>query len=209
MKLPAEKFDLVSIDYYGAGAQQLKKYKGYVAILSMVERLTGLGMFIPVKSRKVQEAIDIVKENYCGVFGFPKHIHSDNEASFGSGAFVDFCKKHETALSTPGVYHHPQNGQVERAHRWLNEQLQIHFLAGETNWVELCPLLAFQFNANYNATVHESPYYLAFGREASVVQDLEREAVKSIIDPVVMGTRDKRLYSEQKERELMKWKSVA
>ena len=54
---PSEKFELVSIDYYGAGARQLKKYKGYVAILSIVERLTGFGMFLPVNSRRAQEAI--------------------------------------------------------------------------------------------------------------------------------------------------------
>lgn len=67
-----------------------------------------------VQTHSSEELITLLY-NVFAVFGLPQTLVTDNERSFVSELFKEFCTKYNIALLHSPEYHAPSNGQAERA----------------------------------------------------------------------------------------------
>lgn len=112
--VPASKFDLISLDFFGGLA--LPTYKGYSCILSCVEMVTGFVQFYLMKNKQVTTIRNTLREKWFAVFGAPKEVHSDNEPCLIAQGLKDFYAVHGVTSTTSSIYRPSKNGQVERVY---------------------------------------------------------------------------------------------
>jgi hypothetical protein len=89
--------------------------KQHDSIMVVVDKLTKVSHFIPVKS--MQKEIDIVEIYMCDVsklHGVPKKIVSDRYSKFTSNYWKGLFKGFGTSLNLNTSYHPDTDGQTER-----------------------------------------------------------------------------------------------
>ena len=170
--VPKLPFEMIQLDIFGQGA--LKPRQGYVAVLTVVDRLTGFIKLVPIKDKTTKTIVEALNKNWFTTFGFPNWLHADNDKAFTSHDFKEMCTSHGIGFSSCGSYDHRQNGHAERINAYLYQQLKI--LTDEDNlvahsWVSALPWIAGSYNMNYVRAVDNMPYYLVFGRLPKTAMD--------------------------------------
>jgi transposase InsO family protein len=104
--------------------------------------------------------------------GCPSRILTDKGTQFTSGLFKRLCERyHITKVQTSSL--HPQtNGKVERFNRYLVNTLSILSNKNQLNWDEMVDYCLFAYRTTINATIEETPFFLLYGRDAVLPQDL-------------------------------------
>lgn len=116
-------------------------------------------------------------------YGKPRLIRSDHGSVFVSRAIAALYEHFGITMKAGTAYHHQTVGLVERWHSCLKHLIMAHCKAtGATNWTEFLPLLELSFNAAVNTSTGYSPFFVVFGREAVLPEDLARELPKEVSD---------------------------
>eukprot|EP00924_Labyrinthula_sp_SR-Ha-C_P003590 augustus_masked-scaffold_53-processed-gene-1.37-mRNA-1 protein AED:1.00 eAED:1.00 QI:0/-1/0/0/-1/1/1/0/1374 len=145
--------EIVSLDIYGTGS--LKKLRGFSGILSVSCNFTGFTLFFPLKSRYATELMNVFEKEWCLRYGYPLIVHADNE--FRAEVIFDWMRRYNVEQSFTGIYAPWQNGIVERAHRFLSDQLKVFRDTGNEDWVELLPYISYKLNIGRKMNNRLSP----------------------------------------------------
>jgi len=152
------KFRMISVDFWGFGA--LPKVDDYQGVLSIVDRVSNLTRFLPMKGKTAKEAFKTILMEWITIYGFPESIHADNEFS---NELQDLWTDYFGINSTFTAFYAPfQNGQVERIHRFLAEHIRLsdkHI----TEWPGMIKIIAAKYNAGWCSSINESPFFVAYG----------------------------------------------
>ena len=76
--IPNKRFAMISIDIFGC--QPLPCYEGYLAILTIVERITSFVLFIPVKTKSGSTIWNVLSQGWFSIFGKPKQDGQNGQA---------------------------------------------------------------------------------------------------------------------------------
>ena len=104
--------------------------------------------------------------------GCPTKLLTDLGTQFTSNLFKSVCEMLGIELLHSSAYHHQCNGKVERFNRFLVNTLGTVVNASMKNWDLLLDNVLFVYRINYNRTLDDSPFYLLYGRDIVMPQDL-------------------------------------
>ena len=74
---------------------------------------------------------------------------------------------------TKTTRYRPQGNSVsERMHSTLNAVVSMYRNIAQNNWAEVLPFIHLAHNTSFSSTMHETPFFLMFGRQARLLIDI-------------------------------------
>jgi hypothetical protein len=156
----------------------------------------------------VSVADAFVKHGVCR-YGVPDYFQSDRGTPFISELAQAVYKKLGIKRGHTTAYHPQANGATERFNRTLKNTLRIWCNEQQDDWDELLPFALFAYNTSYHSIMKETPFYLQFGREATLPLDvaLNRNPDSYIDQDTFAQELSSKLYhAHERVREI--WKQV-
>jgi transposase InsO family protein len=141
--------------------------KGYDSIGVIVDRLTKVAHFIPVKvTYKGSQLEELYMARIVCLHGVPKKIIFDRGSQFSLRFWKSFHENMDTKLSFSSAYHPQTDGQTERTNQVLEDMLRACALKHGDNWDKSLPYAEFSCNNSYQASLKMSPFEGLYGRKA-------------------------------------------
>jgi transposase InsO family protein len=157
------KWESVSLDFVTA----LPRVRGgFDSILVVVDRLTKVAHFIPVRSKST--AVDIARVFVREIFrlhGMPKTLVSDRDVKFTSHLWGAFFEAVGTSLKMSTTFHPKTDGQTERVNQVMEDMLRMYCLDEPTKWYEYLPLVEFVYNNTHHSSLGMTPFSALYGQE--------------------------------------------
>jgi hypothetical protein len=140
--------------------------KGYDAIWVIVDRLTKVAHFIPVKTTyKGSQLAELYMARIVCLHEVPKKIVSDRGSQFTSRFWRSFYENMNTKLNFSTAYHPQTDGQTERINQVLEDMLGACALKHGGSWDKSLPYAEFSYNNCYQASLKMSPFEALYGRK--------------------------------------------
>ncbi len=119
---PKRRWGTISMDF----VMPLPKSKGYTGILVVVDRLTKMAHFLPI--RKDITAMETVKELMKHIFklhGLPDKIISDRGSQFAAQVIQEMYKRLDIKTALSMAYHPQTDGQTERVNQDMETYIRL------------------------------------------------------------------------------------
>ena len=163
LKIPEWKWEEIGMDFI-VGLPKTKE--GYDSIWVIVDRLTKVAHFIPVKTTYTGDRLaELYMSRIVSLHGVPKKIVSDRGSQFTSRFWGSFHEAMGTHLNFSTAYHPQTDGQTERVNQILEDMLRACVLDHGPKWVSCLPLAEFSYNNSYQASLQMSPFEALYGRK--------------------------------------------
>jgi transposase InsO family protein len=163
LKVPEWKWEEIGMDFI-TGLPRTSK--GYDSIWVIVDRLTKVAHFIPVKTTyKGAQLAELYMARIVCLHGVPKKIISDSGSQFTSIFWKSFHENMNTKLSFSSAYHLQTDGQTERTNQVLQDTLRACALQHGGSWGKILPYVEFSYNNSYQASLKMSPFEALYGRK--------------------------------------------
>jgi transposase InsO family protein len=163
LKVPEWKWEEIGMDFI-TGLPRTSK--GYDSIWVIVDRLTKVAHFIPVKTTyKGAQLAELYMARIVCLHGVPKKIISDRGSQFTSIFWKSFHENMNTKLSFSSAYHPQTDGQTERTNQVLQDTLRACALQHGGSWGKILPYVEFSYNNSYQASLKMSPFEALYGRK--------------------------------------------
>jgi transposase InsO family protein len=139
--------------------------KGYDSIWVIVDRLTKIAHFLPVR---VKYTMAMYAELYIAcilsLHGIPKTIVLDRGPQFVAKFWEALHKSLGTKLLHSSAYHPQTSGQTERVNQILEDMLQACAFDFPHKWDDCLPLAEFSYNNSYQESIKVAPFEALYGR---------------------------------------------
>jgi hypothetical protein len=196
-----------------------KTQKGHDFIWVIVDRLTKVAHFLPVRTTYGGEKLaKLYIENIVKLHGVPSRIVSDRGTQFTSRFWKSLHKSMGTKLDFSSAYHPQTDGQTERVNQILEDMLRAFVLTYDKNWEQSLSYAEFSYNNGYQASLGMSPFEALYrwkcrtplmwskvGERALVGPALIKEAeerVAEIREKLKAAQSRQKSYADKKRREV-------
>ena len=137
---------------------------GHDAIWVIVDRLTKVAHFIPIKETyRVAKLSELYIDNILRLHGAPKSIVSDRGPQFTARFWQSLHESIGTTLKYSSAYHPQTDGQTERVNQILEDLLRACVLTYGTDWEKSLSYAEFTYNNNFQASLKMSPFEALYG----------------------------------------------
>jgi hypothetical protein len=140
--------------------------KGNDSIWVIIDRLTKVAHFIPVKTTVGGATLArIYLKEIVRLHGIPRKIVSDRGTQFTSKFWTSLEKAMGTKLDFSTAYHPQTDGQTERVNKVLEDLLRACVLTFDRSWESSLPYAEFSYNNSHQASFKMSPFEALYGRK--------------------------------------------
>ena len=147
LKIPEWKWDNVEMDFITGFP---KSRKGNDAIFVVIDRLSKVAHFLPVKEIiSASQLTELYTAKIISLHGVPLEISPDRGSIFTSRFWASFQKAMGTNLLFSTAYHPQTSGQVERVNQILEDMLRACVISFGMKWEEFLPFPEFSYNNSY------------------------------------------------------------
>ncbi|WVZ57427.1 hypothetical protein U9M48_007813, partial [Paspalum notatum var. saurae] len=147
LKIPEWKWEEVGMDFI-TGLPRTQA--GYDSIWVIVDRLTKVAHFIPVKTTYSGARLaELYISRIVCLHGVPKKIVSDRGTQFTSHFWQRLHESMDTKLNFSSAYHPQTDGQTERTNQILEDMLRACALRYGSSWDKSLPYAEFSYNNGY------------------------------------------------------------
>jgi transposase InsO family protein len=123
---------------------------GYDSIWVIVDRLTKVVHFIPIKiTYSGVKLAELYMLRIVYLHGVPKKIMSDRGSQFTSKFWEKLHESMNTRLNFSTAYHLQTDGQTERINQILDDMLRACALKCGKSWDKSLPYIEFSYNNSY------------------------------------------------------------
>lgn len=155
-------------------------------VLVMTDVFTKYTQAVVTSNQLASTVAKVLVRDWIQRFGVPEKIHSDRGRDFEGKVVAELCasygiKKTRTTPSNPRG-----NGQCERYNRSMHDLLRTLSLEQKKRWHQHLPEVVQAYNTTPHCTTGFSPYFLLFGREATLPIDVRLGRAS----PVAVGEVD-------------------
>jgi hypothetical protein len=162
LPIPTWKWEDISMDFI-VGLPRTAK--GYDAIWVIIDRLTKIAHFLPVKVKyPVITYAELYIARILSLHGVPKTIVSDRGPQFVSKFWEELHRSLGTKLLHSSAYHPQTSEQTERVNQILEDMLRACKLDFSQKWDECLPLAEFSYNNSYQESIKMAPFEALYGR---------------------------------------------
>ena len=151
--------------------------EGYKYILTCVDVFTRWVIAIPLRTRKAQDVGDAIHQNILCRYGRVKKIITDEGKEFINASLEFIYRLWSIAPILTGGYRSQAN-PVERWHRTLHPAMTSLSTKFGADWNRYLQAVVFNTNVSICESTGFAPYYLRFGQEPSLPQDVPLGNVK-------------------------------
>ncbi|KAK1647671.1 hypothetical protein QYE76_065476, partial [Lolium multiflorum] len=163
LQIPEWKWDSVGMDFI-TGLP--KSSKGNDSIWVVVDRLTKVAHFIPVKTTyQGPKLAELYISRIVALHGTPKSIVSDRGSQFTSRFWQKVHEGLGTRLNFITAYHPQTDGQTERVNQILEDMLRACVLEYGSKREDCLPYAEFSYNNSYQASLQMAPFEALYGRK--------------------------------------------
>ncbi len=140
--------------------------RGNDSIWVIVDRLTKVAHFIPVKAKfRGDKYAELYIQHILILHGVPSRIVSDRGPQFTSYFWKSLHNALGTTLDFSTAYHPQTDGQTERVNQVLEDLLRACALTYGKDWERSLPFAEFSYNNSYQASLQASPFEALYGRK--------------------------------------------
>nr|CAH65910.1 OSIGBa0102O13.1 [Oryza sativa] len=217
LKIPEWKWEEIGMDFI-TGLP--KTSAGHDSIWVVVDRLTKVAHFIPVKTTYTGHKLaELYMARVVCLHGVPKKIVSDRGSQFTSKFWQKLQSELGTRLNFSTAYHPQTDGQTERVNQILEDMLRACVLDFGGSWDKNLPYAEFSYNNSYQASLQMSPNEALYGRKCRTPllwdqtgerqvfgTDILREAeekVKIIQERLRVAQSRQKSYADNRRRDLV------
>jgi hypothetical protein len=162
LKIPEWKWEEIGMDFI-VGLPRTQG--GYNSIWVIVDRLTKVAHFIPVKTTYSGDKLaELYMSRIVCLHGVPKKIVSDRGSQFTSKFWKKLHESMDTKLNFSSACHPETDGQTERTNQILEDMLRACALKYRKSWAKSLPYTEFSYNNSYQASIKMAPYEVLYGR---------------------------------------------
>ncbi|GJS07228.1 putative reverse transcriptase domain-containing protein [Tanacetum coccineum] len=162
-EIPVWKCERITMDFV---SRLPRTPSGYDTIWVILDRLTKLAHFLPMKKTDSMEKLTglYLKEIVCR-HGVPVSIILDRDNHFTSNFWRSLKEALGTNLDISIAYHPQTDGQSERTIQTLEDMLRACVIDFRSSWDRHLPLVEFSYNNSYHASIKVAPYEALYGRK--------------------------------------------
>jgi hypothetical protein len=216
LPIPDWKWDKVGMDFI-MGLPRIKS--GYDSIWVVVDHLTKVAHFIPVKTTYTSVKLAKIYMSWivC-LHGVIKSIVSDRGTQFTSHFWRQLHESLGTRLEFSTAFHPQTDGQTERVNQILEDMLRACALDYGSSWDENLPYAEFSYNNSFQSSIKMSLFEVLYGRKCrtpllwdgvgerqlfgpDLIKDAE-EKVKLIHDRLKIAQSRQKSYTDSKCKEV-------
>ena len=162
-------FELLTMDILGP----LKISKnGFKYILVCVDHFTSWVEAAPMKTMTAKEVVEVFFKIMISRHSCPEKVLTDQGRQLVGNVLNDLCQLFNIEKLETTAYHQQANGKAEKFIKFLTDSLAIPLKKDQSNWDDLIDNVLFTYRVSLNRTLRESPFYLIYGRDPSLPQDL-------------------------------------
>ncbi|KAK3129330.1 hypothetical protein QOZ80_6BG0477810 [Eleusine coracana subsp. coracana] len=216
LKIPEWKWEQVGMDFI-VGLPRTQS--GYDSIWVIVDRLTKVAHFIPVKTTySGAKLAELYMSRIVCLHGVPMKIVSDRGSLFTSRFWEKVHESLGTKLNFSSVYHPQTDGQTERTNQILEDMLRACALKYGKSWDKSLPYAEFSYNNSYQASIEMAPFEFLYGRKcrtplfwnetgenqvfgSKILQEAERQ-VKIVRENLKVAQSRQKSYADHRQRDL-------
>jgi hypothetical protein len=216
LKVPDWKWDQITMDFI-TGLPRTKS--GYDSIWVVVDRLTKVSHFIPVKTTYTSVKLaDIYMKRIVCLHGVSRSIVSDRGTHFTSHFWKQLHENLGTRLEFSTTFHPQTDGQTERVNQVLEDMLRACALEYGSSWDDNLPYAEFSYNNSYQASIEMAPFEALYGKKCTtpllwsgvgehsffgpdIIQEAE-EKVRLIKDRLKIAQSRQKSYADNKHRDV-------
>jgi transposase InsO family protein len=163
MQIPKWKWEEVGMDFI---VRLPRTQKGYDSIWVIVDRLTKVAHFLPVRTTySSTRLVELYMERIMSLHGVPKKIVSDRGTQFISHYWQKIHESLGTKLNFSTAYHPQTDGQTERINQILEDILRAYALQYGTSWDKSLSYAEFSYNNSYQKSLQMAPFEALYGRK--------------------------------------------
>jgi hypothetical protein len=138
---------------------------GYDSIWIIVDRLTKVDHFIPVKTTYSGARLtELYMSWIICLHGVTKKIVSNSGSQFTSKFWGKLHESMDTKLNFSSAYHPRTDGQTERTHQIREDMLRACVLKYGKSWDKSLPYAKVSYNNSYRASIEMAPFESLYGR---------------------------------------------
>jgi IS30 family transposase len=161
LQVPEWKWEEIAMDFI-VGLPRTQS--GYDSIWVIVDRLTKLAHFIPVKTTySGPQLAELYMSRIVCLHGVPKKIVSDRGTQFTSKFWERLHKTLDTQLYFSSAYHPQTDGQTERVNQILEDMLRSCALQYGRSWDKSLSYAEFSYNNSYQKNLKMTPFEMLYG----------------------------------------------
>jgi hypothetical protein len=165
LKVPDWKWDQIGMDFI-TGLPRTNS--GYDSIWVVVDRLTKVAHFIPVKTTYTSAKLaDIYMKRIVCLHGVPKSIVSDRGTQFTSHFWKQLHESLGTRLEFSTTFHPQTDGQIKRVNQILEDMLRACALDYGSSWDDNLLYAEFSYNNSYQASIEMALFEALYGKKCT------------------------------------------
>jgi hypothetical protein len=164
LPVPTGPWDDISMDFVDG----LPKSDGYNSIMVVVDRLTKVAHFVPLKHPYTSQVATVLWDNVIKLHGIPLTILSDRDNIFTGAIWRDLLSTTGTKLLYSTTYHPQTDGQTECVNQCLEMYLRSAVQDTPNHWRRWLPAAEFWYNSSHHASLACSPFKALYGREPNL-----------------------------------------
>jgi transposase InsO family protein len=160
--VPEWKWEEIAIDFI-VGLSRTQS--GYDSIWVIVDRLTKVAHFIPVKTTYFEPQLaELYMSRIICLHGVPRKIVSDRGMEFTSRFWERLYEALDTQLCFSSAYHPQTDGQTERVNQILEGMLRACALQCGRSLDKSLSYAEFSYNNSYQESLKMAPFEMLYGR---------------------------------------------
>ncbi|KZR96634.1 Uncharacterized protein APZ42_008916, partial [Daphnia magna] len=169
-------WERIAMDVVGPIQESVKGYK-YILVLS--DYASRFVFTFPMKNQTAQTIANILVNKLITKYGAPEIVLTDQGKNFLSNIVQEICKLFRIKQMRTTAYHPQIDGLVERFNRTLCDMLAFYVVDEPEEWDRYLPFVTFAYNTSKQATLKDSPFYLFYGREPILPNDIKINVEKA------------------------------
>jgi transposase InsO family protein len=143
----------------------IRTQSGYDSIWVILDRLTKVAHFIPVKTTYPGPRLaELYMSRIVCLHGVTKKIVSDRGTQFTSMFWERLHETLDTQLRFSSSYHPQTDGQTERVNQILEDMLRASALQYGSSRDKSLPYVEFSYNNSYQESLKMAPFEMLYGR---------------------------------------------
>jgi transposase InsO family protein len=159
--VPEWKWEEIAMDFIMG---LLRTQLGYDSIWVIVDRLTKVAHFIPIKTTYSEPQLaELYMSRIVCLHGVPKKIVFDRGTQFTLMFWESFHETLDTQLHFSSAYHPQTNGQTEGVNQILEDMLRACALQYGSSWDKSMSYVEFSYNNSYQESLKMVSFEMLYG----------------------------------------------
>jgi hypothetical protein len=189
--VPKWKWEEIAMDFIvGLPRTQL----GHDSIWVIVDRLTKVAHFIPVKTTySGPQLAELYMLRIVCLHGVLKKIMSDRGTQFTLKFWERLHETLDTQLCFNSTYHPQTDGQTKRVNQILEDMLRAYALQYRRSWYKSLSYVEFSYNNSYQESLKMSPFEMLYGCRCQTPLFWSETGERKVFGPDILQEAEKQV----------------